>query len=213
MTAFDAFGMRDYIWRYPRGSYIQESWFDLGNPGYIRIAEVKGSFCRTYHAVDNVNARQIWNLALNLEAPIHSPIARPAGGLNGGITGGKTGSCGILGGPAADTKVRGSGSGDRPSEFLTRGSGPRQAQYGRKWLSGRASPCQGEGRGFESHLPLQHNSKSDTKPPSTDGGYHFSYHLQSRWAMSAQHKEMPRNGQVNIAGRIGDYDHASRRLP
>ncbi len=24
----------------------------------------------------------------------------------------------------------------------------------RKWLSGRASPCQGEGRGFESHLPL-----------------------------------------------------------
>ena len=24
--------MRDYIWRYPRGSYIQESWFDLGNP-------------------------------------------------------------------------------------------------------------------------------------------------------------------------------------
>ena len=26
----------------------------------------------------------------------------------------------------------------------------------RKWLSGRASPCQGEGRGFESHLPV-HN--------------------------------------------------------
>ena len=25
----------------------------------------------------------------------------------------------------------------------------------RKWLSGRASPCQGEGRGFESCLPLQ----------------------------------------------------------
>ncbi len=24
----------------------------------------------------------------------------------------------------------------------------------RKWLSGRASPCQGESRGFESHLPL-----------------------------------------------------------
>ena len=32
-TAFDALGMRDYIWRYPRGSYIQERWFDLGNPG------------------------------------------------------------------------------------------------------------------------------------------------------------------------------------
>ena len=27
--------MRDYIWRYPRGSYIQERWFDLGNPGLI----------------------------------------------------------------------------------------------------------------------------------------------------------------------------------
>ncbi len=26
--------------------------------------------------------------------------------------------------------------------------------FKRKWLSGRASPCQGEGRGFESHLPL-----------------------------------------------------------
>ncbi|CDI40466.1 conserved protein of unknown function [Tepidanaerobacter acetatoxydans Re1] len=24
----------------------------------------------------------------------------------------------------------------------------------RKWLSGRASPCQGEGRGFKSRLPL-----------------------------------------------------------
>ena len=24
----------------------------------------------------------------------------------------------------------------------------------RKWLRGRASPCQGEGRGFESRLPL-----------------------------------------------------------
>ena len=28
----------------------------------------------------------------------------------------------------------------------------------RKWLSGRASPCQGEGREFESHLPLQYIS-------------------------------------------------------
>jgi hypothetical protein len=31
-TAFDALGVRDYIWRYPPGSYIQESRFDLGNP-------------------------------------------------------------------------------------------------------------------------------------------------------------------------------------
>ena len=27
--------------------------------------------------------------------------------------------------------------------------------YMREWLSGRASPCQGECRGFESRLPLQ----------------------------------------------------------
>ena len=27
----------------------------------------------------------------------------------------------------------------------------------RKWLSGRASPCQGEGREFESRLPLQYH--------------------------------------------------------
>ena len=33
----------------------------------------------------------------------------------------------------------------------------------RKWLSGRASPCQGEGRGFESHLPLHF---ADIKKPS-----------------------------------------------
>jgi hypothetical protein len=26
----------------------------------------------------------------------------------------------------------------------------------RKWLSGRASPCQGEGRGFEPRLPLHY---------------------------------------------------------
>ena len=29
----------------------------------------------------------------------------------------------------------------------------------RKWLSGRASPCQGEGREFESRLPLQENTE------------------------------------------------------
>ena len=30
----------------------------------------------------------------------------------------------------------------------------------RKWLSGRASPCQGEGREFESRLPLQQKADS-----------------------------------------------------
>ncbi len=28
------------------------------------------------------------------------------------------------------------------------------SEYMREWLSGRASPCQGEGRGFESRLAL-----------------------------------------------------------
>ena len=32
--------------------------------------------------------------------------------------------------------------------------GTKPTQNERKWLSGRASPCQGEGRGFESPLPL-----------------------------------------------------------
>src|SRR6476661_688640 len=31
----------------------------------------------------------------------------------------------------------------------------------RKWLSGRASPCQGEGREFESRLPLHKLNRSD----------------------------------------------------
>ncbi len=40
------------------------------------------------------------------------------------------------------------------------------ASYARTWLSGRASPCQGEGRGFESHRPLQHH-KTDNASEST----------------------------------------------
>ena len=35
--------MRHYIWRYPRGSYIQERWFDLGNPGLALMACSKTS--------------------------------------------------------------------------------------------------------------------------------------------------------------------------
>ena len=35
----------------------------------------------------------------------------------------------------------------------------------RKWLSGRASPCQGEGRGFESRLPLQWTMKCGPAGP------------------------------------------------
>ena len=41
-AAFDALGMRHYIWRYPRGSYIQERWFDLGNPGKISFNGHRG---------------------------------------------------------------------------------------------------------------------------------------------------------------------------
>jgi hypothetical protein len=36
--------------------------------------------------------------------------------------------------------------------------------YKRKWLSGRASPCQGEGRGFESRLPLQFKTGASKAP-------------------------------------------------
>ena len=39
----------------------------------------------------------------------------------------------------------------------------------RKWLSGRASPCQGEGRGFESRLPLQTHWRRTVN----GGGYVF----------------------------------------
>ena len=35
------------------------------------------------------------------------------------------------------------------------GSNPSPSTNVRKWLRGRASPCQGEGREFESRLPLQ----------------------------------------------------------
>ena len=31
----------------------------------------------------------------------------------------------------------------------------------REWLSGGASPCQGEGRGFDPRLALQSNTKKD----------------------------------------------------
>ena len=42
----------------------------------------------------------------------------------------------------------------------------------RKWLSGRASPCQGEGREFESRLPLQIKKK-----PPKYGGYFYQVPL------------------------------------
>ena len=33
----------------------------------------------------------------------------------------------------------------------------------REWLSGGASPCQGEGRGFDSRLALSGNTKKDIR--------------------------------------------------
>jgi hypothetical protein len=44
----------------------------------------------------------------------------------------------------------------------------------RKWLSGRASPCQGEGRGFESHLPL-HSLRTKRPLLSNQGPLVFRY--------------------------------------
>jgi hypothetical protein len=43
------------------------------------------------------------------------------------------------------------GSSGRPWGFKS-----LYAHYMRKWLSGRASPCQGEGRGFDPRLPLHY---------------------------------------------------------
>ena len=39
--------------------------------------------------------------------------------------------------------------------FLTRQPADRPGNIERKWLSGRAPPCQGGGREFKSRLPLQ----------------------------------------------------------
>jgi hypothetical protein len=44
----------------------------------------------------------------------------------------------------------------------------------RKWLSGRASPCQGEGRGFESRLPLPKNPKK-TREAAIHIGWLFTF--------------------------------------
>ena len=43
---------------------------------------------------------------------------------------------------------------DRGAPLDSRRSYPYSFLNRRKWLSGRASPCQGEGHGFESRLPL-----------------------------------------------------------
>ena len=51
----------------------------------------------------------------------------------------------------ADERDLGSRGAIRESSSL---SFPTVLYPQRKWLSGRASPCQGEGRGFESRLPL-----------------------------------------------------------
>ncbi len=58
----------------------------------------------------------------------------------------------------------------------------------REWLSGRASPCQGERRGFESHLPLQiwrysqvvrQRSAKPLSPGSNPGGASILKPLES----------------------------------
>ncbi len=135
----------------------------------------------------NVKTTQIWDVDLNIKTPIYSAITW----LRRGITGRKTGSCGILIGPAADTELCWA----ETLESITRGCQLAvqvlgKLDTGRKWLSGRASPCQGEGRGFESHLPLHF---LDTKwPPKPLRGLLFrpvdtsfdtnSFQTRLRWA-------------------------------
>ena len=48
-----------------------------------------------------------------------------------------------------------------PAAFPRGVSGAINCSSTRKWRSGSASPCQGEGRGFESRLPLQKTGSSD----------------------------------------------------
>ena len=65
------------------------------------------------------------------------------------ITGRKTGSCGILIGPAADTeqhcRAENLESITRRCQVAVQDLG--KLDTGRKWLSGRASTCQGETQG------------------------------------------------------------------
>ena len=55
--------------------------------------------------------------------------------------------------------------------------GTKPTQNERKWLSGRASPCQGEGRGFESPLPLHLVGTNPQTCSQTDPFVHLFVHL------------------------------------
>jgi hypothetical protein len=48
------------------------------------------------------------------------------------------------------------------------------------WLSGRASPCQGEGREFKSRHPLDKKKKADKKPFSFCPMFTIYYLLELR---------------------------------
>ena len=62
--------MRDYIWRYPRGSYIQERWFDLGNPGLKDLVSQLTPMVADYTSPET---GEIGNGLYNLMGSVASP--------------------------------------------------------------------------------------------------------------------------------------------
>ena len=81
------------------------------------------------------------------ECPTGSRVHDATAGGLGSLGGGCPGEVSEL----ADEHDLGSCGAIRESSSL---SFPTARNDKRKWLSGRASPCQGEGREFESRLPL-----------------------------------------------------------
>ena len=72
----------------------------------------------------------------------------------------------------------------------------------RKWLSGRASPCQGEGRGFESLLPLHHFCPPPVALETSDG-----YHVYATYRSAAARYPGRAGGRRPKGGPAGLGEH------
>lgn len=84
----------------------------------------------------------------------------------------------------------------------------------RAWFSGRTSPCQGEGHGFESHRPLKRN-------PSKEWGFLIPLHNPTFWGLLEGSKDTEGGQGYNSFYRFymkllpnGELDdeHTPRRL-
>ena len=65
--------MRDYSWQHPRGSYIQERWFDLGNVGYTNFYGQYSEYHGSYTWQKLVNA--VGQCGLEMAASAHRGLA------------------------------------------------------------------------------------------------------------------------------------------